>query len=219
MKKIFLAGLATLLPIAITIFIILFILDLITAPFVGLTKSFILSHGFAVSSTHHWILVIVSRLLALILLVACIFILGLLGRRFILAPIVKALRALLNKIPMIKTIYRIMNDITKNALKEGKNNLFKGTAVVPFPDTQTRAMGLISGLPPAAVTKREESDDRLKGKELQSVFIPTSPHPISGFLVMYAKQDIQSVDVSTEDLFKFLLSCGIFEPGQQEEKQ
>ena len=108
----------------------------------------------------------------------------------------------------------MMNDITKNALNSDKKNLFKGTAIVPFPDQKTRAMGLISGLPPAAVSKKKEDDGRLQDKELQSVFIPTSPHPISGFLVMYAKEDIQPVDVPTEDLFKFLLSCGIFEPGQ-----
>ncbi len=220
MKKTFLTGLATFLPIAITFFIIVFIFDLITTPFVGVIKNLLTAYGFPLGKTYHGLSILVSRLLALVFLIAFIFLLGLLGQRFILAPLVKAVQALFNKIPLIKTIYQTMQEVTKNTLNKGSHSLFKGTALVPFPDRQTRAMALMSGPFPQTMLRPKEGHDPIKeGKELQSVFIPTSPHPISGFLVMYTKSDIQPIDVSTEDLFKFLLSCGTFEPGQSPHEQ
>ena len=50
---------------------------------------------------------------------------------------------------------------------------------------------------------------------LQSVFVPTAPHPISGFLVMYSEHEVKALDIETEDLFKFLLSCGVVKPGEK----
>ncbi len=217
MKNTFLTGLATFLPIAITLFIIVFIFDLITTPFVGIVKTLLMTSGLSLGKSYHGLSLLVSRLLALALLIAFIFLLGLLGQRFILAPLVKVIQALFNKIPLIKTIYQTMQEVTKNTLNKESHSLFKGTALVPFPDRQTRVMALMSGPFPQTMLRPKEGHPPLKGdKELQSVFIPTSPHPISGFLVMYAHSDIQPIDVSTEDLFKFLLSCGTFEPGQHD---
>jgi uncharacterized membrane protein len=200
MKKMFLTGLAILLPIAITFLIIAWIFDLITTPFIGLTKNLIVTYGFNLEKTHQLAFTFLSRFLALLFLIFIILILGFLGQRFIFAPLLRSLEKLLDKIPIVKIIYRTINEVTKNALKDGKKSLFQGTAIVPFPQASTRAVGLIAGSTPQAITKRE--------KKLQAVFVPTSPHPISGFLVMYSKDEVQPIDMNTEELLKFLLSCG-----------
>ena len=65
-------------------------------------------------------------------------------------------------------------------------------------------MGLLSGPSPKEIDKKK--------KNLEAVFVPTAPHPVSGFLLMYNKNEINKTDIDTEDLFKFLLSCGIYSP-------
>jgi len=216
MKKTFIAGLATLLPITITVVIVVFFIDLLTAPFTGLVEEMITYYGGEVAEVHHYLLVVVSRLVVLFLFVILILILGVLGRRIFFSYLMKLTNRVLTKIPIVKTIYRISRDITKNVFSEEKKTLFKSTVLVPFPHTKTHALGLLSGDPPAEVSANK--DTRIRDTNLQSIFVPTAPHPISGFLLMYSDKEVKTVDIETEDLFKFLFSCGIFQPGQKDDK-
>lgn len=208
MKKTFLAGLATLLPIAVTIFIVFFIVDFVTAPFVGIVEDLITKHGTKeLAEHHHYLLLILSRVIVLLLFVVIVFILGILGRRIFFSWFINLTERIFIKIPIIKSIYRISREISNSVLNMKKEKLFKGTVMVPFPHPQSKALGLLSGAPPGQV--------RDKKKDLQAVFVPTAPHPISGFLLMYNENEIEESTVETEDLFKFLLSCGIYKPGEE----
>lgn len=208
MKKTFLAGLATLLPIVVTIFVVLFIVDFLTAPFVGIVEDLISEHGTTeLGERHKYLLLFLSRLIVLVFIFFLILFLGLLGRKIAFSWLVNLTHRIFYKIPIIKTIYRITREVSNNVFSEKKSKIFKGTVAVPFPHEKTHALGLLSGDPPFEVSEK-------KGN-LQSVFIPTAPHPISGFLVMYNKGEIKETMIETEDLFKFLLSCGIYHPGDQ----
>ncbi len=210
MKKTFLAGLAILLPITITIVIVVFIVDLLTAPFAGLVSDFITGHGLTeLGARHKYILLFVSRIIVLILLFFLTLFLGFLGRRIFFSWFIKLTDKIFAKIPIIKTIYRISREVSSSVFTEKKKEFFKGTVTVPFPHEKSRAMGLLSGNPPEEVNQKKQ--------ELQSVFIPTAPHPISGFLVMYHKDEVKKTDIETEDLFKFLLSCGIYHPDEEKD--
>lgn len=215
MKKTFLTGLAILLPITITLFIVIFVVDLVTAPFIDFAQEMISHYGKEVVEIPHSLLLIISRLVILILFFITVFLLGMMGRRLFFSWVFKITNHLLTKIPIVKTIYRISRDITKNIFKTDKKNLFKGTALVPFPNQKTHALGLISGCPPKEI--QTNRDKRIENKTFQSVFVPTAPHPISGFLLMYSDHEIKTVDIKTEDVFKFLISCGIFQPDQKDE--
>lgn len=208
MKKTFLAGLATLLPIAVTIFIVFFIVDFVTAPFVGIVEDLITKHGTKeLAEHHHYLLLILSRVIVLLLFVVIVFILGILGRRIFFSWFINLTERIFIKIPIIKSIYRISREISNSVLKMKKEKLFKGTVMVPFPHPQSKALGLLSGNPPGQVNDKK--------KDLQAVFVPTAPHPISGFLLMYHESEIEESTIETEDLFKFLLSCGIYKPGEE----
>lgn len=208
MKKTFLAGLATLLPIVVTLFIVFFVVDLVTAPFVGMIEDMITYYGGVLAETHHYVLLFVSRVVVLVLFIFLIFLLGFLGRRIFFSWIVSLTDRLMKRIPIVKSIYRISRDITANVFSEKKKSLFKGTVAVPFPHEKTLALGLLSGEPPKEVSDKKE-------EPLKSIFVPTAPHPISGFLVMYSEHEVRALDIETEDLFKFLLSCGIYRPGEK----
>lgn len=210
MKKTFLAGLATLLPIAITLFVILFIVDFLTAPFVGIVEDLITHHGVTeLAANHKYLLLFTSRVIVLILFLILVFILGVLGRKLFFSWFINLTHRIFYKIPIIKTIYKITREISSSVLSSKKKALFKGTVAVPFPNSKAKALGLLSGDPPEEVNKMKAN--------LQTVFVPTSPHPVSGFLMMYDDQEVEKTDIQTEDLFKFLLSCGTYHPKEEKE--
>ena len=208
MKKTFLTGLATLLPIAVTLFIVLFVVDFVTAPFVGVVENLIQKHEINLGERHSILLLFISRIAVLVLFFLVVFILGIFGRRLIFSWFINLMHRLFYKIPIIKTIYKITREISSSILTKKKDALFKGTVIVPFPHKNTRALGLLSGSPPEEINSKKEG--------LQAVFIPTAPHPVSGFLIMYNQNEVQQTNIETEDLFKMLVSCGIYHPPKKD---
>ncbi len=208
MKKTFLAGLATLCPILITLFIVFFVIDFITAPFMGFIKELITNYDVTLAVEHQYVLLFISRIIILLILVVLIFLLGFLGRKLLFSWLVHFTDRIMKRIPIVKSIYRISHDITKNVFSDKNEKLFKGTVAVPFPHENALALGLLAGEPPKEAQEKKKTP-------LASVFVPTSPHPISGFLMMYSTDEIRALDIETEDLMKFLLSCGVYHPGDK----
>lgn len=209
-KKTFLAGLATILPIAITLFIVHFFLDLLTTPFLSVVEELLSNKGGEFFNGHRHLLVFSSQIVIVIAFIALIFLVGILGRRYLFSLFLKTSEALFKRIPIVKTIYKITRDVTKNVFKAKKETLFKKTVMVPFPTNNTHVLGLMSG--PAPDAAKEANSPVFKEKKFNSIFVPTAPHPISGFLVLYSEEETRTLDIPTEDVFKFLLSCGIYDP-------
>jgi len=209
MKKYLIAGFITLLPIALTIVIVVWIFELMTAPFVGLVEHLVLSYEakLGLSLEHHAGLVLfISRIIVLVFLFILILLLGLFGRKVFLNLFLKLTDKLFLRIPIIKTLYRLINEITKSVFAQDKKT-FQETVLLPFPNDKSLAIGFVTGTVPEAFKTASPVTDL-------SVFVPTSPHPISGFVLLSPKTIIHPVDVSIEDAFKFLLSCGVIHPGE-----
>lgn len=210
MKKYFITGLVILLPIAVTVLVLLFLIDLFTKPFVGIVHNVLLFLGqnIAYLQKHQALLLFVSRLVVLVFLFVVIMILGYVGTKFFSNFLQNTFHKLMLKIPFVKKIYRLVRDITKTFFAD-KKKYFESTVIVPFPLEDTYALGFQSGPAPKEACEKAEHLDNLKCK---SVFIPTSPHPISGFLVMINEDKIKQTDITTEQAFKFLISAGTFKP-------
>ena len=88
--------------------------------------------------------------------------------------------------------------------------MFNRVVAVPFPSKESRTLGLIAGVAPEEIQAKLPKSPT--GAPMKVVFIPTSPHPSSGFLLLTHEDEITSLDMSLEDAFKFLISCGIFVP-------
>ncbi len=135
MKKYFLTGLATLLPLAVTLIVVIFFIDLLTAPFLGITEQLLLAFGSKITNFEHhaFVLVILSRLLILLFLCIVIIFLGWIGQKWFFAFLLKKTQFLFSKIPVIKTIYRVSRDVTKNFLSEKREDFSKALAQSPSP--------------------------------------------------------------------------------------
>lgn len=197
MKRYFITGLIFLLPFVITIFILGEVLDLITDPFISLAE-YLLGKW---AQTHPALPLITYRILVLISLCLFTLILGLFAQKFLVAHVLHLMQTWLQKIPVIRVIYRFSQDIAKIALSSD-DKLFTQTVLVPFPHENSLAVGLISRPPPSNITSSGDGDIEI------AVFIPTAPHPISGFLLLTSQKWVKSIDMSTEDAFKYIISCG-----------
>lgn len=205
MKKHFFTGLVILAPIALTLIVVVYLFDLFTAPFAGMIEGFLMTFKGGLTA-HRDLILFLSRLISLLALFFLILFLGFVARRFFFNTMLRWTNLIFLKIPFVKSVYRISKDVTK-AFFTQSGKTFKRTVLVPFPNEKTYSLGFVTGDIPEGLKKILHSLDT-------AVFVPTAPHPLSGYILMTKKQDLLDVDITTEEAFKFLVSCGVVQPGE-----
>lgn len=205
MKKYFITGLVILLPLALTLAIIAFVFNFLTEPFVEVVQHVLAYFGLLGRSflflSSHQIQVLVSKIIILVLLFFFTVLLGALGRWFIVHYLLKMWDYVLHRIPFVSTIYKTCQDVIKTMFTS-KNKSFKQVVLVPFPSAETYSIGL--------VTNEELANfNQANRAPLASVFVPTTPNPTSGFLMLYEEKDLVYLDMKVEDAFKYVISIGM----------
>lgn len=146
----------------------------------------------------------ISQLAILVLLFFITVFLGILARYIFFNSLLRLWDWLIHRIPLISTIYKASQDVI-NTVFTSKTKSFKQVVVVKFPNPHTDSVGLLT-------------QDSIKGlgnpdDEYAAVFVPTTPNPTSGFLILYPKKDLVYIDMKVEDAFKYVISCGVLSPG------
>ena len=162
-------------------------------------------------SYFHGYILYFSRVIILIALFFSVLVLGMLGQHFLTRWMLRLTNRVFLRIPIFKSIFRVSREITKSFINQ-KSKPFKKTVLVDFPKTDSKAYAFLTNHAPEEVQNKAPHE-----KEMQSIFLPTAPHPISGYMMMVGKDRLQEVDVSIEDVFKTLVSCGLFVPGEDKE--
>src|SRR6185437_13541740 len=170
-KQYFITGLVFLLPVAVTVAIISFIVNFLTEPFMGmisaLLKHLSLKHtdlGFLASAQ---VIKYVSKILILLLLFGFTLALGMLMRWIFVRTALTFGDKVLHPIPVVNTVYKTSQDIIKTLFVSDKNS-FKQVVMVPFLKPGVYAIGLISRDSPEVCSNTVDED-------LVSVLIPTTP--------------------------------------------
>jgi len=212
MKKHFITGLLILLPVALTIAIVVFIVNFLTQPFIGavspiISKYLPLEHN-VLFLTPTQIIEYGSQFLILISLFVFTFLLGMVGRWFFIKSLISLGDNILHKIPVINKVYKTSQEIIKTLFVSDKNS-FKQVVLVPFPNEHSFVMGLISKESPLICKNKTERD-------LVSVLVPTAPNPTTGYIFMYDKKKLIPLSMSAEDAIKFIVSCGVVTPDHHE---
>jgi uncharacterized membrane protein len=211
-KQYFITGLVILLPLAVTLVVIGFIVNFLTQPFMGMVSSILKSlhmadDGFFFLS-HEQVIKYTSKLFILILLFFVTIVLGMVMRWFFIRTAFSIGDKILHRIPVVNTVYKTTQDIIKTLFVSDKNS-FKQVVMVPFPRPGVYALGLIARESP-------EMCSNTVGSPLVSVLIPTTPNPTTGFLLMYKKEELVHVDMKPEEAIKYIVSCGVVVPEQQQ---
>ena len=141
--------------------------------------------------------------LEIILTIILITIVGGLSLSFLGKKILQLVDELFRKIPILRTIYSAIGQMTESfAAKKGNK---KSVVLVEYPRKGSWAVGFATKDNKGEISKKTKNS-------LVNVFVPTTPNPTSGFLLMFPKKDIIYLDMSFEEASKFIVSAGTSNP-------
>ena len=139
----------------------------------------------------------------IVLTILFITIVGGLSLSFLGKKFLQLIDDLFKKIPILRTIYSAIGQMTDSFRNQDGSK--KGVVLIEYPRKGTWAVGFS--------TKENSGEIKNKtGKELINVFVPTTPNPTSGFLLMIPKEDLIYLDMSFEEASKFIVSAGTSNP-------
>lgn len=194
LKKYIIAGLLVWLPFAATVVIVKLVIDLLDKTILLLPPEWhpVALLGFSIPG--FGIILALSILLLTGMLAANLF-----GRRF-----VEIWERILNKIPLVRSIYSSIKQIS-NTIFDPSGKSFRKVVMLQYPRKGLWSIGFLTN--DNVGDEMSAVDDRLV-----AVFIPTTPNPTSGFIVMVRNDEITELDMSVEEGFKFIISMGVIIP-------
>lgn len=209
MKKYFTNGLALLLPVILTVMIVNFLINLVTQPFLNSTTALLEKLFFFQSSLPLFqqtaFLILSSKMLILIFLIGLTILIGIMGKLFLIDLFFRFGDYLFHKLPFVNRIYKACKDVV-HSLFSSSSKKFSQVVFVPFPSPENLSIGLVT----SASLKIENSDEN--HDHLISVFVPGTPNPSVGFLLMFKREQLLFVNMKVDEAMKFIVSCGIVMP-------
>ncbi len=186
----FIAGVVVLIPIGITLYLTVFIINV---------SSKLIPKEI---NPNHYLPYNIPGL-EILIAVLLITIIGWLSLSFIGKRLFNLFESVLNKIPIIRTVYSAVEQLIETFTKSKSDK--KTVVLIEYPRKGVYAVGF--------ATKENTGEIKNKaGKELINVFVPTTPNPTSGFLLMFPKDEVIYLDLSFEEASKFIVSAGSFNP-------
>jgi len=189
-RNYFIAGVVVLIPIGITVYLTLFLVSI---------SSNLLPKEI---NPNHYLPYNIPGVEIVISIILITFI-GWLSLSFIGKKMLDIFENILNKIPILRTIYSAIGQMTDTFTNVDKKK--KNVVLVEYPRKGSWAVGF------ATKDNSGEISDKTK-KNLVNVFVPTTPNPTSGFLLMFPKEEIIYLDLTFEEASKFIVSAGTSNP-------
>ncbi len=190
LRNAFIAGIVVLVPIGFTLYLTLFLIKISSK----LIPNEINPNNYLPFSIPG---------LEILLSVIFITMVGGISLSFFGKKILNLINDLFKRIPILRTIYSAFVQMTESFAQKDSNK--KSVVLVEYPKKGTWAVGF--------ATKENTGEIKNKlNKSLVNVFVPTTPNPTSGFLLMYPKEDLIYLDISFEEASKFIVSAGTSNP-------
>jgi uncharacterized membrane protein len=143
-------------------------------------------------------------LFALILAVLLISLIGRMARNYIGRKLITTVDLALLRVPILNKIYGAIKQVNQ-ALTSSNKTSFKQVVLVEFPGQGIYSIGFLTGTQPAEVQSKVH-------EKLMSVFVPTTPNPTGGFVLLVPERQITRLEMSVADGVKFILSLGSVSP-------
>jgi uncharacterized membrane protein len=194
LRKYIIAGLLVWLPLAATVVIIKLVIDLLDKTILLLPPEWQPATVLGFSIPGFGVILAISTLLITGMLAANLF-----GRK-----LVDFWEAILNRIPLVRSIYNSVKQIS-TTLFDSNGKSFRKVVLLQYPRKGLWSIGFLSNENVGA------DIDGLK-ESLVAVFVPTTPNPTSGFIILAPREDITELDMTIEEGFKFIISMGVIVP-------
>ncbi len=148
-----------------------------------------------------------TALLGLLLTFAFIYVVGVLGSNIIGRGLVKKMDELALSIPLVKSVYGSARQLLETFYSTA-DRTFESVVLIQYPRKGIYTVGLVTA-PTAG-----ELQDHLPGDGV-NVFVPTTPNPTSGVLVLARRDELEYLDMNVEEALRFVVSGGIVSPGRK----
>jgi len=142
--------------------------------------------------------------LGVLLTLAVVLLTGMFGANMIGQRLVKVWESLLNRIPVVKSLYSSVKQVS-DTLFSSSGQAFRKALLVQYPRQGSWTIAFLTGQPGGDVA------NHLTG-EYVSVYIPTTPNPTSGFFLMMPRADVIELDMNVDEALKYIISMGVVPP-------
>jgi uncharacterized membrane protein len=190
LRNYFIAGVVVLIPIGITLYLTVFLVSV---------SANILPKEI---NPNHYLPYDIPGLEILISIIL-ITVIGWMSLSFLGKRLLEILNKILKKIPILRTIYSAITQMTETFTKTDKTK--QNVVLIEYPRKGSWAVGF------ATKENKGEMSDKTK-KKLINVFVPTTPNPTSGFLLMFPEDEVIYLDLTFEEASKFIVSAGTSNP-------
>jgi len=198
LRKWFFAGLLVLVPLAITIWLLEWAISSLDKTLLLLPKAW---------QPDSWLPVHIPGF-GVILTLAVLLLVGATVSNFLGKRLIGWWDALLGRIPVVRSIYSSVKQVSDTLFSEN-GNAFRKAVLVEWPRAGTWTIGFVTGVPSGDVLhvlQHGVADDFL------SVYIPTTPNPTGGYMMMFKKSECQELAMSVDEALKYVVSMGVVAP-------
>ncbi|MDN5280090.1 MAG: hypothetical protein PWR01_4055 [Clostridiales bacterium] len=192
-RKYLLTGILVLVPMAVTIYIMFFVFQ-VTDGLLGVAVAKAI--GYRIPGMGLF-------LTALICILAGMIAQNYVGRRFL-----SGIEGSLEKIPVVRSLYNGIKQVADVVVQKNRGE-FKRVVMVEYPKENSWTLGFVTA--DFTVPLRSKQIDERK---MATVFIPTTPNPTSGFLLIIEKSRIVDTHMDIEEAMKVVISGGLVQPGR-----
>ena len=189
-RNAFIAGIVVLVPIGFTLYLTLFLIKISSK----LVPTEINPNNYLPFSIPG---------LEILLSVIFITLVGFVSLSFFGKKILNLINDLFKRIPILRTIYSAIGQMTESFTSKSDNK--KSVVLIEYPKKGSWAVGFATKENKGEISKKTN-------KELINVFVPTTPNPTSGFLLMFPKDEVIFLDMTFEEASKFIVSAGTSDP-------
>jgi uncharacterized membrane protein len=198
-RKYFVVGLIVVLPFAITIKFLFFIVDYFD-------QTLEVRHGrflYVIPQEFHpdYFLGVHIPGLGVAFTVLIILLVGILSRYYFGTRLISAGESAMNRIPMLRAIYRMVKEILRT-YSSRSGSQFSRVVLIEYPRTGIHTLAFVTG------TATGELADK-KSDPMLNIFVPTTPNPTSGFYLLIPESQTRTLNLTVEAAFKIIISGGI----------
>jgi uncharacterized membrane protein len=197
-----LTGLAVVLPAVISVAVVVWLFGTVS----NITDTLLfflprrITHEGGGTGAIHWYWSVAALLLGIVLVTVA----GLLTRNYLGKRFIEAVDNLLLRVPLLNKVYGTIKQVN-DAFKSGGKNSFKTVVLIEFPRAGIYSIGFITSEQHAEVQARTK-------EKVVCVFVPTTPNPTSGFLVLVPEEKVVKLEMSVAEGIKYIVSLGSVAP-------
>ena len=194
LRRYLITGLLVWLPIGGTVLVVKLLVDLMDQTLVVLPEAYSPDHllGFHVPG------------LGVVLSILVVLITGVIMAHFFGQQLLAAWEAILNRIPLVRSIYSSVKQLSETLLSSGGQS-FRKVLLIEYPRKGLWTLAFQTGT--------EVGEAQLKtGEEVINVYVPTTPNPTSGFFLMVPRRDVVELEMNVDEGLKMIISMGVVVP-------